>query len=174
MKKNNFMKGLISFTCVLTLLSGCSMFDSSEDKAKDMAKDGKETTDKVKDDGEDTIDNMMDWMKGKGVSYTDMEKIDQMDFAAHEGRSFMYEGNMVYLYRINNEDEKMQQLMKDAKDKKSVKVNVDGEEKEYGAMVNGDYLLIHEKGLEMNHLSETFPSYDYMTYKTSLGNNKSE
>lgn len=71
----------------------------------------------------------------------------------------MYNGANAYMYNINAEDEQMKALLKDAKEKKTVKVKQNGEEKEYSAMVNGNYLLVYDKDADMGNMLKVFPNY---------------
>lgn len=161
----NYTKLVVGCASALLLLAGCSMFEDGKKDVKDAA-EKVEKSDPVKDT-EKTIDNMMDWLKEKGVEVNDMEVIDQMDFAAHEGRSFTYNGHSAYMYRINTSDEKMKQFMKDAEKNKKVKVKENGEEKEYSAAVNGDYLFIYNSDDDMGDFLKNFPNYNQGMTNTS-------
>ena len=159
MKKSNLTLMAVSSLCALTLLSGCSWMDKEEKKVEDETK---EVADKAKDAGDKTknsIEDMMTYFKDEGLEATDVKTLDNMDFAAHEGRSFMYNGSNVYLYNLNMEDEGMKSLVKDVEKNKTVKVNQDGSEKEYAAMANGSYLLVYDKEADMGDMINTFPTY---------------
>lgn len=118
--------------------------------------------DKVKqgvDNVEDSIDNMMSYLTGKGLQMDDVTPIEQMDFAAHEGRSFTINGSTGYLYRLKSDDENMKKLLQSAKEKGTVKVNINGEEQEYNASVNGDYLFVYKKDADMNQFNSLMKDY---------------
>lgn len=152
------MKNLKLLACLLALcsmMSACNVKKDAED-AKDKVED---KTDTAKRDVEDSIDNVMNYFKDKGVQYESDAKIDSMDFAAYEGRSFVVNGSTAYLYRVKNDDENMKKVMKEAADKGKVKVNINNKEMEYGAKVNGSYLFLYDTNADMNDVLQAFPGY---------------
>lgn len=164
------MKRIACLFLIAGLVSGCSMnkdkktdemgtANKSADKAKDDAKKTVDGTKDAMDAMDDNIDNMMTYFKDQGVAYEDMKTIDNMDFAAHEGRSFMNNGQMTYLYRVKSDDENMKKVIKEANDNGKVKVKIDNKEQEYGAKVNGDYLLLYNMDADMGDMMNVFPSY---------------
>lgn len=108
---------------------------------------------------EHTIQDMLNSFETSGIKLMNMQSIDKMEFAAHEGRMFELNGETAYLYRMNMEDASMKQLMQEAKDKGSVSVNADGSDQEYSAMVNGDYILLYKKNASIAPLDEAFKNY---------------
>lgn len=151
---------ILACAAVLTL-TGCSMGNDDQKKANGTA--NKTTTNPPENNGstvnEDSMDNMMTYLNGQGITVNDMKPIDQMDFAAHEGRSFAYNGNTGYLYRLKSNDESMKALLDSAKNNGSVKVNIDGKEQEYSASVNGDYLFVYQKDADMHDLVTAIGNY---------------
>lgn len=159
----NKIKTISIAACTMVLLSGCSMWGSDE---KDTSKNGtanatKETTPNSERStaSEDSIQNMMNYMKEKGITISDMSPIDTMDFAAHEGQSFSYNGNTAYLYRLKSDDANMKALLEDAKKNGTVKVNMDGKEQMYNASVNGDYLFVYDPAANMGDLINAMGNY---------------
>ena len=76
----------------LTFLGGCSMNDKGT-TGNDMSNSnvGKDIRNAVEDSGQavqDSIDNVMDFFTQKNIKYENMQTLDNMEFAAHEGRSF--------------------------------------------------------------------------------------
>lgn len=166
------MKNMISKAACLVviagLIGGCSINDKNRDKNLNKVKDA---ADKTKNDVNDSIDNVMDYFKKEGVKFEHSKKLENIEFAASEGRSFDMNGKTAYLYHVKSDDENMQKILKEAKDKGSVKVNIDNKEQMYGAKVNGDYLLLYDTQANMNDMLNTFPNYrGDATNKTS--NNK--
>lgn len=151
---------ILACAAVVTL-TGCSMGNDDQKKANGTA--NKTTTNPPENNGstvnEDSMDNMMTYLNGQGITVNDMKPIDQMDFAAHEGRSFAYNGNTGYLYRLKSNDESMKALLDSAKNSGSVKVNIDGKEQEYSASVNGDYLFVYQKDADMHDLVTAIGNY---------------
>lgn len=151
---------ILACAAVLTL-TGCSMGNDDQKKANGTA--NKTTTNPPENNGstvnEDSMDNMMTYLNGQGITVNDMKPIDQMDFAAHEGRSFAYNGNTGYLYRLKSNDESMKALLDSAKNSGKVKVSINGKEQEYSASVNGDYLFVYQKDADMSDLVTAIGNY---------------
>lgn len=161
--------------CTLALcsmLAACSTKDDKKDNKTENKVENKANT--AKDHAEDSIDNMMSYFKEKGVTYDQSENIDQMDFAAYEGRSFMANNNRVYLYRVKSEDENMKKILKEAADKGKVKVRIDNKESEYNAKVNGDYLLLYDTNADITDVLGAFPGYRAGTTTTTTSTDESD
>lgn len=161
--------------CTLALcsmLAACSTKDDKKDNKTENKVENKANT--AKDHAEDSIDNMMSYFKEKGVAYDQSENIDQMDFAAYEGRSFMANNNRVYLYRVKSEDENMKKILKEAADKGKVKVRINNKESEYNAKVNGDYLLLYDTNADITDVLGAFPGYRAGTTTTTTSTDESD
>ena len=76
-------------------------------------------------------------------------------------KSVTYNGKTVYVYRVQQDDAQMQKVLKEAKEKGKVKVNITGQEMEYAARVNQDYLMLYDSTIEMNDIVSAFDSYTY-------------
>lgn len=175
------MKTISFVLASLLLLSGCSMWNNEEsgmgngnessgsgDPSNGTANasngTGSAGNEGMPKDGanvnnEDSISNMMNYLNGQGVEVSNMEPIDTMDFAAHEGSSFTYNGTTAYLYRLKSDDENMKALLEQAKKNGTVKVNMDGTEQNYSASVNGNYLFVYKKDSNMNDLVSALGNY---------------
>lgn len=161
------MKNIVSkAACLLLvagLISGCSMNDKNKDNKKDdmnkVADTSKDAANKVKGDVDDSIDNVMNYFKKEGLKFENSKNLDNIEFAAHEGRSFDMNGKTAYLYRVKSEDENMKKILKEARDNGKVKVNIDNKEQMYGAKVNGNYLLLYDAEANMNDMLTAFPNY---------------
>lgn len=159
MKNKSNMMGIA--LSALLLLSGCSMWSGDDNAAQGTANatDTKQPENNRNVTSEDSIDNMMNYLKQQGVEISDMAPIDKMDFAAHEGKSFTYQGNTAYLYRLKSDDVNMKALLDEAKQKGNIKVNHNGKEELYNASVNGDYLFVYEKDADMGSFINAMGSY---------------
>lgn len=157
MKK--IVKQFVCLSMASSLLAGCSMMNKDEKKEDTNKMADKTPAETPKDGMNDNIDNMMKYLTDNGVVYTGSKAIDKMQFAAHEGRTFMVDGQTAYLYRMKSDDEDMKKVMKEAKDKGMVRVNVDNKEQDYAAKVNGDYLLLYDTKADMSKVVAAFPSY---------------
>lgn len=157
-------KQLIALMCGLFLFSGCRMRNTTTDMNKTGKNNMNQTTENnpvnnAVNNTKDNIDSMTAYLKEKGIQLEEETNIDQMDFAAHEGRSFTVNGNKVYLYRMNTEDENMKKVMDEASKNGKVKVNIDGNEKEYQAQVKNDFLMVYDNAYNINDLLTAFPNY---------------
>ena len=157
----SYVKTLGIALSALLVLSGCSMWDAEDNAASKSAQTSNTTPPESAPSAanSDSMDAMMNYLKQKGVEISNLAPIDQMDFAAHEGKSFTYQGSTAYLYRLKSDDANMKALLHDAKEKGSIKVKQGGEEKLYNAFVNGDYLFVYEKDAEMGDFVSVLGSY---------------
>lgn len=157
------MMKLAAFACAgILMLTGCSMNNEENDKANNGTANESTTNSPQKGDtsaNADSIDHMMNYLNGQGIRVSDMKPIEKMDFAAHEGTMFTYNGNTGYLYRLKSDDESMKALLDNAKKNGTAKVNIDGSEQEYSATVNGDYLFVYNKDADMNDFVTAMGSY---------------
>lgn len=143
----------------MTLLAGCSSTDTSDASNAEANKSTEKAKESAEKNVEDSIDNVMSFFKEQQVAVENVQPIEQMEFAAYEGKSFMVDGKNAYLYRVKTEDENMKKVMNEAKEKGKVNVSIDNEEMEYNAMVNNGYLLLYDPAGNMSALSGAFPDY---------------
>lgn len=146
------------------VLTGCSINDKKSEKrvetnTKNVVDGTKKIAKTAKDDVNDRIDNVMDYFKTKGVTYDAVQTIDDMGFAAYEGRSFVVDGKTIYLYRVKRDDPSMKKVIKEAQDKGKVRVRIDNKEQEYAAQVNGSYIMLYDSSLPKGNLQQLFPKY---------------
>ncbi|MEG0264683.1 MAG: hypothetical protein RSC93_10045 [Erysipelotrichaceae bacterium] len=168
MKLNHLLKNALLVTFMVSLLSGCSYFNKDDTSEKDKVETSKKEK-SVEKEASDSIDEVMKWMEQQGIKYNEMETLNEMNFAAHEGRSFKYNENLVYLYRVNTSDEKMNSFLNETQHSKIVNVNENGVEKQYKALVNRDYLMVYQDGKDISQLETLFPTYKAMK---NAGSNK--
>lgn len=152
------VKALLAAFLFTGLLQGCSM-NKNETTGKENQSDTNNVANDVKDDVEDSIDNVMNFFNDKKVELENMQPIENMEFAAYEGKSFEVNGKTAYLYRVKSNDEKMKKVLKEAKDKGKVRVNIKNKEMEYNAKVNGNFLLLYDPNADMNDVLTTFEGY---------------
>lgn len=157
----NTTKYLVYLMIAAACVTGCTNKD--KENAKHEVNKAADTTKKagedVKDKVSDSIDNVMTYFNKEGLKIENSKAIKNMDFAAHEGRSFDVNGKTAYLYRVNSDDEGMKKVIKEAKENGKVKVNIDHKEQLYGAKVNGDFLLLYDTSADMGNVLNTFPNY---------------
>lgn len=146
---------------LLFSMAGCSMGKDAEDdaeKAKDKVED---KTKETVDDTKGTVDDVMSYFKEQGVTYNNDQTLDEFDFAAKEGRSFTVDNQNVYVYRVDSTDENMQKLINQASSHNMITANQDGVENQYGATVNGNYLMVYDKDAQLDELIKYFKGYKY-------------
>lgn len=157
---NTIAKKIACLLCVATLVSGCNM---NTDKAKDNMDKAKDTAgdvaNKTEDQMNDSIDNVMNYFTKKGIKYENSKALENIEFAAHEGRTFDVNGKSAYLYRVNTNDENMKKILKEAKEKGQIKVNINNQEQMYKAHVNNGYVLMYETSADMGDVVNVFPTY---------------
>lgn len=140
---------------LLVSLGGCMNNDKeSEKKTEDKVEDTKKKA-------EGTIDDVLNYMKTSGYEYTDDQTLSEFNFAAKEGKSFMYNNQMLYLYRVDPSDTQVNGLLEQAKKDNKITANQNGQTNEYGARVNGNYLLVYDKNADMNDFVKNFDKYTY-------------
>lgn len=154
------IKLISALMCGIVFMSGCSMNDEkdpTDGEANKSTENAKKSAEKTVDD---SIDNVMDFFETQQVKVENMQPIENMDFAAYEGRTFMVDGENAYLYRVKMDDENMKKVMKEAEEKGKVKVSIDNKEMEYAASVNNGYLLLYEPSAShAATLKSTFSKY---------------
>lgn len=148
-----------AFLLSAVMLSGCSMWDGSDMNGTANATNETQPNTTTPSSTEDSMDNLMYYLNQQGITMENLEPINQMDFAAHEGKSFSYNGSTAYLYRLKSDDANMKALLDSAKKNGTVKVNVDGSEQMYNASVNGDYLFVYDPTSQMGEFIQALGKY---------------
>ena len=156
MKKTT--KVLLAAFLFTGILQGCSS-NNNETTGKENQSDTGDVANDVKNDIDDSIDNVMSFFNNKKVELENMQPIKNMEFAAYEGKSFEVNGKTAYLYRVKSNDENMKKVLKEAREKGKVRVNIKNKEMEYGAKVNGNFLLLYDPNADMNDVLTTFDGY---------------
>lgn len=168
----NWLK-MTAAACALFLVSGCGAQQAVDEakndaeKAADEVKNGAEnaaedigrSAEKAKEQGEKTLDDMMQYLRDQGIAVEDEQTLDAIEFAAYDGRSFSVDGTQMYLYRIDTNDETMQKVIAQLKQAGSVKVEKDGETLSYSGTLFEDYLLLHDPGADVHVFVETMNHY---------------
>lgn len=147
---------------LLSLLMMCSLAGCMNNDKKDDAKDKTEEKDKKTKTNEDngSISDVMNYMKENGIEYTNDKTLSDFDWAAKEGTSFTYDGKSVYLYRVDGTNTEMNEVLSRVKSSNAITANQNGQDMEYSARANGNYLLIYDKDAMLDDLVEIFNKYD--------------
>ncbi len=164
---------MLSLFMVLTM-SGCGMVNKTEKAVDDSAENAKKDVKKAEKDMKNGVDDLMAFFKGEGVEYSNDKKLDQFDWPAQEGRSFMYNNQNVYLYKVDPSDAKIAGLLDKAQTSNRISATQNGEQMEYGASVNGSYLLVYDKDAMMDDLVEIFKKYDMKTNQANQNMNENK
>ena len=143
---------LLYILCLSMLLSGCSWFGQNEVTQEDLSANQPVKTSEMKD--------MFSYFDQQGLEYDNAKDMEVVDINAHEGKAFEYQGNPVYLYRMNMQDEKISSWMKEIKNSGKVTINQNGTDESYDALINGEYLMVTKQGTDLNKLSEAFKKYE--------------
>lgn len=152
----------ILYALALTLiLGGCGWFGGNNQGTNDNNQNGNTsqptTNDTVKTSEMKDLFTHFDEQK---ITYSNAKDVDVVDMNAHEGKMFDYEGNKVYIYRMNMNDSNMNNWMNEIKNTGKVTINQDGKEATYDALINGEYILVSESGTDLNQLKDAFNKYE--------------
>ena len=148
--------------CSMLLASCGDASKISEDMKKtadDAAEKVKNEADKAGEAGKKTLDGIMQYLQENDIKITQAEKIDDIPFAAYDGRSVNINGSMVYLYRIDTEDESMKQIISQIKEDGTVYVEKDGQKQQYNGFVYQDYLLLYDRDTDMSAVVDVMNHY---------------
>lgn len=104
--------------------------------------------------------DLFSYFDEKGVVLENAQDMEVVDMNAHEGKTFKYEGNDVYLYRMNLKDETVKKWMDEISSTGKVTINQEGQDGSYDAVINGEYLMVTPSGNDLKTLSEVFKKYE--------------
>lgn len=107
-----------------------------------------------------TMKDLFTYFDDQKISYSNAKDVDVVDMNAHEGKMFEYEGNPVYIYRMNMKDSNMEKWMNEIKNTGKVTIKQDGKEASYDASINGEYVLVSKSGTDLNKLKDAFNKYE--------------
>ena len=142
---------LLYIVCLSVLLSGCGWFNQDE-PVQENPPANEAKTNEMKD--------LFTYFDEQGLEYANSKDMEVVDINAHEGKAFEYQGNPVYLYRMNMQDEKIFGWMDEIKNTGKVTINQNGTDESYDALINGEYLMVTKQGTDLNKLSEVFKKYE--------------
>ena len=161
----NWLK-LTAGLCLLFMMSACGVQQAADEAKNDVEKAADDVRDaaegakrSAQDQGKKTLDGMMSYLREQGMELSDEQTLDDIAFAAYDGRSFYVDGTQMYLYRIDTNDETMQKVIAQLKQDGSVKVEKDGETLSYSGTLFEDYLLLHDPGADVHVFVETMNHY---------------
>lgn len=154
------MKTLL-ILCLSLLLGGCGWFGNNQNG---NGQNGN-TNQAIQPEEQNTVKksemkDLFNYFDEQKIPYTDAKDIDVVDVNAHEGKTFKYEGKNVYVYRMNMQDEKINKWMDEVTKTGKVTINQDGKEATYDAIINNEYMLVSESGVDLNKLSESFRKFE--------------
>ncbi len=149
------MKTLI-LLCLFVILSGCGWMNNNQKQDGNMNdnQNGQQETVKTSQ-----MKDLFAYFDEQGITYSNAQDLKTMNINAHEGKMFEYEGNPVYIYRMNMSDANMKSWMDEIKNTGKVTINQDGKDDNYDAIINGEYLLVTKSNTNLNKLSEMFKNY---------------
>lgn len=121
-----------------------------------------------------TLEDLMSYFKNEGITFDRMDEIENIDFGAHEGKLLEYNGETLYLYRLNPDRYENQNWYNDIKTNGLVTVNLDGEDKQFYASVNGDYLLVYDMNTDMTDIETLFNDFNLMNNSNSTSDSEND
>ncbi len=160
------MKRITTICAALALTLGLAACGDASQMEQDVKKTVDDTAEKARDAGEQvmddskrTLDDMMDHLRENQTGIDQEEAIDDIPFAAYDGRSFQVEGNTLYLYRIDPEDEEMKRISEQLALDSMVNVERNGQKMQYNGTLYEDYLLLYEPGVNADAIIDAMNSY---------------
>ncbi len=148
-------KKILLLFCVVCL-SGCSMFMREEENQDTQVE---ETEKEEVVDSNDSLENMFVHFDAQQIPYAEKTIIEEINFAAKEGYSFMYENEYIYLYHLDPSDEAMQQVLQEAESDGTLSAEQNGELKNYNALVNGNFIMMYDGETQFESLEKSFTQY---------------
>ena len=162
------MKKILCVLMVSLLLVGCQRNTSKETTTENIVEDVKEGSKDIVND----LESMLNDLKTQGVKVDTYEKIEHTGLNAHEAYRISTNDKNAYLYRLNEKDPQMQQLIEHVKQTGTADVLVEDEKKQYEAAVNGNSLLLYEKDSNLNDFRKAFEEFQSPPYNPT--NDKNE
>ncbi len=147
------------FACSL-IFFGCANQEKSVEKSiEDTTEKAKDTMDDAVNESEKNIEDLMQYLKEAQNGIDQEEVIEDIPFAAYEGRSFLANGKQMYLYYIDTADADMQRLAQQLQADSIVNVERNGQKMQYKGMLDGDYLLLYDLDTDASALEEAIHQY---------------
>ena len=157
------IKRILAALCCVCLLAACGNDESAAQDVQrtvdDAAQKAEDAANDAADAGEKTVDDMMAHLREMQEDIQQEEVIEDIPFAAYDGRSFQVEGNTMYLYRINAQDADMKRVIEQLQQDNMVNVECNGQKMQYSGALYEDYLLLYEPGVRADSLIEAMNSF---------------
>ena len=157
------IKRILVALCCVCLLAACGNDESAAQDVQrtvdDAAQKAEDAANDAADAGEKTVDDMMAHLREMQKDIQQEEVIEDIPFAAYDGRSFQVEGNTMYLYRINAQDGDMKRVTEQLQQDNMVNVERNGQKMQYSGALYEDYLLLYEPGVNADSLIEGMNSF---------------
>lgn len=145
--------------CLLFLLTGCGWMNNDSNENTTNQPPTNNNQNNTSPQKTSSLKDVMTYFDENKVEYSNMKDLDVVGMKAHEGKSFDFGGNEVYLYRMNMKDETINSWLNEIKNTGKVTINQNGQEGSYDALVNGEYLLVSKTGTDLKELSDLFKNY---------------
>ena len=141
----------------LLLLSGCSMQGSEGTTSTSNTSNTSNTTSTTVAPGSiSSIWGMMDYMGNRGLTYSGVSEIGDLNEGYNQGLSFKHNGGDYQLYHYDSENETMKEVVENIKKSNKVQLQVNGEYVEVPAYTYNDYILIYPEGIESSEIEGYF------------------
>ncbi|MBR3841564.1 MAG: hypothetical protein IKM20_10545 [Erysipelotrichales bacterium] len=141
----------------LLLLSGCSMQGNTNGTSTSNTSNTSNTTSTTVAPGSiSSIWGMMDYMGNRGLTYSGVNEIGDLNEGYNQGLAFQHNGGDYQLYHYDTKNETMKEVVNSIKETNKVQLQVNGEYVELPAYAYEDYILIYPEGIETSEIEGYF------------------
>lgn len=139
----------------LILLCGCSM-QGNGNGTTSQSSGTSSTTQTTEAPGISSIWGMMDYMGNRGLTYSGISEIGDLNEGYNYGMSFEHNGGNYQLYQYDTNNTTMTEVVDSIKKNHKVQLQVNGEYVELPAYVYQNYILIYPEGTDISEIEGYF------------------
>lgn len=144
------MKYLMLILCIFAC--ACS-------KQVNPSNEVKESINEVKEKSNHVLDDLMAHFKKANINFDNLNDLDNISFNAKAGKSFTIDGSNAYLYELDLNDSKMQDLVKQVNENGRVEVMMNDQKQYYSAILNGNFLFLYEPSADAQQIGDVFKKF---------------
>lgn len=139
----------------LFLLCACSM-QGNGNGTTSQSSGTSSTTQTTEAPGISSIWGMMDYMGNRGLTYSGISEIGDLNEGYNYGMSFKHNGGNYQLYQYDTNNTTMTEVVDSIKKNHKVQLQVNGEYVELPAYVYQNYILIYPEGTDISEIEGYF------------------
>ena len=139
----------------LILLCGCSM-QGNGNGTTSQSSGTSSTTQTTEAPGISSIWGMMDYMGNRGLTYSGISEIGDLNEGYNYGMSFEHNGGNYQLYQYDTNNTTMTEVVDSIKKNHKFQLQVNGEYVELPAYVYQNYILIYPEGTDISEIEGYF------------------